>query len=311
MPSPQWRPLVVGGALNGAIKKEAEHASGAYAIREREGHSVVYVGESNRGRLWKTMLRHFQAPESFRRVREGFVTSAPARYEVALRVTSRGDRPRGGVRAADERAMHAQAEWIRTLRPTHNKDDGRAEDVAPAREPAIPDDPWGGLLNPARAWTALGRLTRLTWKGARGKEHRRSWSLASAPDLVFDAEAGTPLLLVYGARDVRAATPAEVKRYTKAHWGEEGRRVVSDGHVAIPPLRRLGPALVVTYTTRKGAEGRGELVDWVHPFGEGARGAWRPPLVLEHACQSARCAAMGRLVLSGGTYRVTSRGIVG
>lgn len=83
--TPQWRALVVRGALSEALRVEIEAASGAYAIREKDSHRVVYVGESSRGRMWKTMLRHFQAPESFRKVRETgiFATRAPERYEVA------------------------------------------------------------------------------------------------------------------------------------------------------------------------------------------------------------------------------------
>lgn len=310
--TPKWRPLVVQRELSGTVKSEAENASGAYAIRRAKGHEVLYVGESTRGRLWKTMLRHFQAPDSFRRVREGFVASSPDGYEVAIWVTSKGKRPRGTP--ADQKAAAAQAAWIASLAPSKNKDDGLArEELRGSQdEPAIPDDPWGGLLNPRRAWTLLGLLTKLSYrpKGG-GREKTIRWGLRSAPSLVYDASKGAPLMIVYAPTDLRAATPEEVKRYRKTHWGEEGRRLVSSGGVALSPMRALGVGTSVQYTTAKGAEGGGTVDDWEHPWGEGARGKWTAPTVAEHVCQNARCAGVGRVALVGGSYRVTERGIVG
>lgn len=311
--TPKWRPLVVQGELSGTVKRDAERSSGAYAIRRAKDHEVLYVGESTRGRLWKTMLRHFQAPDSFRRVREGFVASSPAGYEVALWVTSTGARPRGSP--ADQKAAAAQAKWIASLSPSRNKDDGMAlaEDFRGVpEEEAIPADPWGGLLNPRRAWTALGLLTKLSFRpSAGGRERTLRWGLRSAPSLVYDASRGAPLVIVYGPTDLRRATPEEVRRYKKTHWGEEGRHVVSSGGVALAPLRALGRGTSIQYTTAKGAEGGGNVDDWSHPWGEGARGKWAAPMVAEHVCQNARCAGAGRVALVGGTYRVTERGIVG
>ena len=36
-------------------------ASGAYLIRDRATHAILYVGESHKDRLRKTILRHFEA----------------------------------------------------------------------------------------------------------------------------------------------------------------------------------------------------------------------------------------------------------
>lgn len=302
---PRWRSLATDGALNGRIKAEAEHASGAYAVREKDGHRVVYVGESNRGRMWRTLLRHFQAPESFRRVREsGVFTRSPERYEVALWVTSKGRRSRASGKAPDERAMQAQAEWIAALKPSQNVDDGQAFVL----EYEADDDPWGGLLNPAGAWTELGRLTRLTYDDGR-RERVIRWPLRRAPALVYDASRKGPnAAIVYDERPVRAATAAEVREYARTHWGQDGRGEVSAGGVALPPWRVLGPGLSVTYTTRKGSA---ELVDWVHPWGEGGPRRFVPPTVLLHECAAPKCAARGRVSLRGGSYHVSERGIVG
>jgi hypothetical protein len=162
--------------------------------------------------------------------------------------------------------------------------------------------------NPPVAWTELGRLTSLRFKDSDLKTRERRWSLEKSPYLVYDANNGKSLQIVYGALKVRDATHAEVRRYKSTHWGSEGRRAVAEGTRTLGPLRRLGESLAITYTTKKGGA---ELVDWVHEWGEGARGKWTAPLVFEHLCQNGRCAERGRLVLSGGTYRVTERGIVG
>jgi hypothetical protein len=175
-----------------------------------------------------------------------------------------------------------------------------------------PRPAWRALVVRGRAWTTLGALTRLTWIDAKGKEHARVFGLRSAPTLVYPTENdGHPIGIVYGRMTIRAATPEEVARYKKTHWGEEGLRRVIVGDVALQPFRVLGRGVMIQYTTKKGDEGGGKLVDWCHPWGEGGRGKTVAPQVVEHVCQNARCAAMGRLALAGGTYRVTERGIVG
>jgi len=148
MSAPKWQVLWIGEGFNPAVVKQAKQGSGAYAIREKGSHVVRYVGESSRGVMWKTLLRHFQAPDTFAATRNaGIFTGDPKRYEVALRVTSRGARPRAPAHGskdsvrlanlkrrglpyrtdADQRAMSAQARWISTLKPTINKDDGLAD----------------------------------------------------------------------------------------------------------------------------------------------------------------------------------------
>jgi hypothetical protein len=155
--------------------------------------------------------------------------------------------------------------------------------------------------------TTLGRLTVLVPKS--GPAFR--WSLRQAPLLGYDG-AGR-LFIVYAGRIVRRSTPAELREYGRTHWGASGEGNTRGGLIAVGPFVVFAPAKSITYTTKKG--GDGELVDYVHPFGEGASAkGFVAPKIVEHECTggcAARCAARGSIALSGGSYRVTSRGIVG
>lgn len=149
--------------------------------------------------------------------------------------------------------------------------------------------------------TELGKLTELRWQGGS-----KRWSLATAPSLAYD-DSGR-LLIVYGMSILGDATDVERREYKRTHWGEAGLGTLEQGDVAKPPWRELGRGTSITYTTRKGSR---ELVDWVHEWGEGARGRWIAPTVVEHACGAPTCAGRAKFALRGGTYRVTERGIVG
>lgn len=151
----------------------------------------------------------------------------------------------------------------------------------------------------------LGLLTAITWQDG-GKVRKREWSLSTAPSLVYDDQGH--LFIVYGARRIGEATKAETREYARTHWGQRGLGELSHGDPAPEPLRELGRGVSITYTTRKGSR---ELVDWVHEWGEGARGRWVAPRVVEHVCRDTSCAGRARIALRGGTYRVTERGIVG
>lgn len=317
--------MIVGGKLNDEVKRDADGASGAYAIRTKKGRGVVYVGESHVGRMWRTLLRHFQAPDTFREIgRSSFASSRPEDYEVALRVTSRGARKKEN---SDQAAMKAQAEWIAEFRKRghklHNVDDGLAA-AKPGEPYALvqqPEEDFGDWVrsNPPRTFVELGKLTRLvvTKHPAQKGDVARivailAWSLRDAPVLAYD-ERGK-LWIVYAGRVVRPSSPQEVKEYRRTHWGAPAKGKVRDGGVAVPPFVELGEGGTIIYTTRKAGDGGGELVDYVHLFGEGARGKWEPPRVVEHRCKggcAASCQSRGAIALRGGTYRVDSRGIVG
>lgn len=62
----RWRRLVIGEGYNDSVRTFCRGRHGVYAVRDSEVRQVLYVGESHTGRLWKTMLRHFQAQASFR-----------------------------------------------------------------------------------------------------------------------------------------------------------------------------------------------------------------------------------------------------
>lgn len=89
--------------------------------------------------------------------------------------------------------------------------------------------------------------------------------------------------------------------YAAAHWGLDPKKV---SKLTIPDprdnrakgMRGLGELVSVTYMTKKG--GDTAMVDYVHPFE-------RTKPVLCYGSKD------GRLYIAGGSYRVTSRGIVG
>lgn len=114
-----WYPL--GGASDaypqviGKLKK----SSGVYAIRHRGwlSKTVVYVGESHSGNLYKTLVRHFQAWNRGKGWWTGQYAPAQtdpghtydrASHEVAFRV------------ASPARALALQAAWIASLKPRDN-----------------------------------------------------------------------------------------------------------------------------------------------------------------------------------------------
>lgn len=322
----KWFPIIVDGRPSQVVKRATEKAAGAYAIRRKDSHGVIYVGESSHGTMWRTILRHFQAPATFTAPKSkkgganAFATDTPGDYEVAWRVTSRGHRPRAGSKPADQRAMKLQAEWIAAFRKQghrlHNKDDGLANAQPGERYELVqpPEEDFSDWVkNPPRALTvtALGLLTGITVAEVGGVASY-TWPLRDAPILSFD-ERGR-LHIVYAGKVVRPSTTLERKEYKRTHWGQSGTGKVREGGVATPPLITLGRGVEIQYTTRKGTDR--ELTDYRHEWGEGApKGKrWVAPSVAVHRCKGGcapGCAASGALALVGGTYRVDTRGIVG
>lgn len=145
----------------------------------------------------------------------------------------------------------------------------------------------------------LGKLTCLTLL-RDGDEVVLRWRDRGAPILAYDQH--KRLHVVYPGKVCRPATPGERASYARTHWGIEGRGKARDGITAPRPLRKLGTALTIQYTTKKGRDR--ELVDYVHRF-EGTR-----PVVMVHECTGGRCSSRGAIALVGGTYHVEPRGIV-
>lgn len=327
----RWVPYIVAGKPSASVKQATDEASGAYAIRRKDSHGVVYVGESDLGHLWRTLARHFQAPYTFTAPKSkkgganAFATDRPEDYEVTWHITSRGRRSK---KHGDQKAMNLQARWIRAFlkagNKLKNKSDGltsaqytakmRKEEAARARG----DDSFDfgankreWFENPSGALVALGRLTRMVVTPSRGSRPLvLCWAVSRAPVLAYD-EAGK-LHVVYMGRVERASTEAEIKEYKRTHWGAQPTGKVSGGGVAVPPWETLGTGVSITYTTKKGRDA--ELVDWVHPWGEGGPRKFTAPRIVAHKCRggcATRCGARGSIALAGGTYSVSERGIVG
>ncbi len=125
-----FRPLGDRGEPYPEWVRELRGKSGAYVIKAVGVFSstIVYVGESHSGRLYETMTRHFQ---SWSR-QKGFwlglfvqsdndpgTTYDRAACEVAVRIASPG------------RALDAQAELIRKLKPRDNVLSGAVADDDP------------------------------------------------------------------------------------------------------------------------------------------------------------------------------------
>lgn len=114
-----WRPLGAGPGFPLWLRN-LRGKSGVYAIRVRGvlfGSTVVYVGESHTGGLYKTLTRHFQSWSRRKQFWRGGYSPAQtdpghtydrARVEVAVAIT------------AKSAAVARQAAWIRSLSPRDN-----------------------------------------------------------------------------------------------------------------------------------------------------------------------------------------------
>lgn len=108
------------------------------------------------------------------------------------------------------------------------------------------------------------------------------------------------------AKGRRAAAKA-ARAYRRVHWGHAGdgaapkASIVNGDHGTLVVLGELASA---TYETTKGGD-RARPALWRHDF-EGSR-----PLLVFHDCDRPGCAEKGKMTIAGGTYRVTTRGIVG
>lgn len=163
------------------------------------------------------------------------------------------------------------------------------------------------LPAPQGKLTLLGDLTRLRYRAFGGVVKTARWALRSAPSLVYDDRGR--LFIAYDAAPMRPATPPETREYTRTHWGDRGAVEVLTGHRALAPVVTLGEGVDLTYTTSKA----GELADWTHAWGDGfpRPTRWQAPSIVTHRCGIPGCPMDHAIALVGGTYRVTSRGIVG
>lgn len=299
-----WLPLRVGRAWNRLLRESFARRSGVYAIREAKGGRVLYVGESHTDRGWSTLTRHFQDPSGKFARRNEFTRRSADGLEAAVWLTEKG-----------QAALDLQAAKIASLKPVHNRDDGKAEDDL--------SGPWDREENPRRrrAWMKLypnhapagvademiaaGGWEVPRWVDFRAKVKGVRLSAAERKEIVGAIVRAWPKGAPY--RPSRRAPkrlqngkpPREV--YKAKHWGDEGG---SDRTLRVPdptasPLVELGELVRVEYRTIKGVRkdgGRPQPVVFFHDF-EG-----RKPVL-----------AFNRdgLVIAGGSYKVTDHGIEG
>jgi hypothetical protein len=121
-----YRPLGDRGEPYPQWVRDLKEKSGAYIIRDRESHEIVYVG-SSQGSLYETLTRHFQQWRRFKgfwrgQYAEGHdpgLTYDRNAVEVAVRITRRND------------ALDEESRLIQRLRPRDNILGQPAEEAVP------------------------------------------------------------------------------------------------------------------------------------------------------------------------------------
>jgi hypothetical protein len=155
----------------------------------------------------------------------------------------------------------------------------------------------------------LGRLVRIEWTspGRRGFEE---WPMRSAPILAYETTmARGSLFIVCAPRRIGRASTTGVAHYAATHWGKLGRMQEVAGATLVGSLRPIGRCYRVIYATRKGSD---EIIDFDHVFGTVEGGRKLARFTAPEVCTSNdRRVPRGTFQLAGGTYRVTTHGIVG
>ena len=185
----KWWPLLVsGGAHNAKVRDDTRNASGAYAIRAPRG-SIVYVGASQQGVMWKTITRHFNAPATFKAPKpkgggNAFAVGDAHGYEVAYKVTSRGHRT---LENKDTRAFSLEGRWIAKFlkagEPLKNDEVPAAAGTKKKRKARASDDDFAfgaNVKNPdvpteRRAENRTPDLFTGKTKAEEGGKARRDW----------------------------------------------------------------------------------------------------------------------------------------
>jgi hypothetical protein len=115
----KWRAIGNAGEPFPAWVRALKNKSGVYAIRTRGWFSttIVYVGESHTGGLYKTLTRHFQGWH--RQKKFWFGQYAPAQTDPG-HTYDRGDVEIAVRTSSRDRALSLQADWIARLKPRDN-----------------------------------------------------------------------------------------------------------------------------------------------------------------------------------------------
>lgn len=114
-----WRAIGGSGEPYPAWLRALDGKSGAYAIRTRGliFTTVVYVGESHSGNLYKTLTRHFQ---SWRRGKKWWVGQFAPEQTDPGHTYDRGQCEVRVQTCTSSRAVALQNKWIRELKPRDN-----------------------------------------------------------------------------------------------------------------------------------------------------------------------------------------------
>lgn len=124
-----WRSIGSQGQAYPAWLRALDGKSGAYAIRTNGliFSTVVYVGESHSGNLYKTLTRHFQVWTRQKRPPQTVADWWAKARVYSAEQTDPGhtyDRSACDVRVqtcASSRAVALQDKWIRELKPRDNE----------------------------------------------------------------------------------------------------------------------------------------------------------------------------------------------
>lgn len=102
----EYRDVLYGPRVFARWLNNLRNQSGAYVIRKKSNHEILYIGESHTGNLSKTIKRHFWKWKD-EEGRKHF-TCNPSNIEVAVRLTP------------PPAAVGAQNNLIRRLQPEKN-----------------------------------------------------------------------------------------------------------------------------------------------------------------------------------------------
>ena len=127
----EWRPIGNAGEPYPKWVRELRKASGAYAIRRRGllFTTVLYVGESHTGALYKTLTRHFARWNRGKKWWRG--AYRPAQSDPG-HTYNRGDVEVAIFVGTKAEALAKQAEWIDELQPRDNLVDGDGRELEEA-----------------------------------------------------------------------------------------------------------------------------------------------------------------------------------
>lgn len=127
----QWRPIGKPGEPYPKWVRELKGKSGAYAIRHVGwfSNTVVYVGESHSGNLYKTLTRHFAR---WNRGKKWWIGAYRPQQSDPGHTYDRGDCEVAIFVGNKEAALKKQAAWIQTLKPRDNLVDGGGQELEEA-----------------------------------------------------------------------------------------------------------------------------------------------------------------------------------